>query len=398
MKHILAIFLSLSFLGAKAQEMHNLHAATEHSMMSSAMGKSMNYSLYLPRTMDVSNATKYPVAIIFDRQNTRGCINSVQALDYLMASFAMPEFIVVTIEQQNRFYETSVDLGSQETGGIDKFLGFVLEELDSVLKTSCRANDYRLLIGHSRTAFLTTYALAKHPNKVHAVVANSPFFVEPANDPKIDLVQELARASKTVGEARYYSCSVGGDGKDPHYDFVMTAEERFEKIQFPSGFKVSSAAYENADHYTVVGMHTMDALAGIYSEYGGILSRFLAAEDYSKMDVEWLKIEIKKASEHYGTNWKPGLVHVNSMASHFWQEGEFELALGFLTYGLEFYSKEPDLHGFAGMIYHLLGDDAEAVKQYEAAVECLEFASWYDEDSKVEMRLELEEELKKLVE
>jgi enterochelin esterase-like enzyme len=396
MKHIFTILLSVLFLGAGAQDFHILHQAQEHSMYSNAMGKTMHYSVYVPKTMDVAEAAKYPVAFIFDRENERGCLNSVQAIDYLMASFAMPEFIVVTIAQQDRFYETSVDLGRKGSGGIDKFLGFVLTELDSVLKADQRANDYRLLIGHSRTAFLATYALTKYPGKVNAVIANSPFFIEPLDNPKIDLIANLKETAQTTDGARYYSCSVGGEGLDPHHQLVAAGEERLNEVNFPANFMVETKTYVNADHYTVVGMHTMGALVGIYSEYAGILSAFFAAEDKGTLDAAWLKDALNNASEHYGVEWGPQLVHVNSMASHFWQEEEYATAIGLINYGLEFYPKDTDLHSFAAALYAETGHLTKAKDEYALALQYVDAAPWYKEAERIEMRVQLKNELEEL--
>lgn len=388
-KLVLAISILLG-LAAQAQEFNSLQSGVDRTFQSKALGKAVNYTVYVPKTIALSDDIRYPVAYVFDRQNSRGCTHTVQSMDYLMSSFALPTFIVVTIAQEDRLYETSTDLGKSNTGGIEPFLDFVLEELDSALVTSYRANSYRMLIGHSRTAFMTTYALATRPQEVHAVIANSPFFTEPAKDPKIDLIAELDKMQGQLQENRFYSFSYGGDGFDAHYDFCTEGEKRFTESKFSKQLQWEAKTYPYADHYTVVGMHTINALASFSKPYASILARFLDDEDKAPKDVEWLKAEFEKVSSFYGMKLVPDLVHINSMASHYWQLQDYEQATWLLQYGLELYPKDADLHSFLAAVYQETKDNSKAAEHYQFALEHLDASPWYNNEEKQQLREEIE--------
>lgn len=396
MRYILFLSLFLLNFFCHAQAFHALENGLDLTLESKYLGHELRFSLYLPKSRKVSDSLKYPVAIVFDRQNERTSNFTVQTIDYLTASFSIPEFIVVTIEQRNRFFETSVTMTEKGSGGIDLFLDCILTEMDSLLKAKFRANDYKLLIGHSRTAFLSIYALAKFPNRINACLANSPFFVEPAINSKVDLIKDLEASMQQSAGNRYLSFSVGDSVKDPHYGFYNPAFERLKGINFQEKFHWNSKMHPFADHYTVVGLHSSAALAWIYHEYARVLDNFIAMNNKSSCNVEWLKAQMETVSAHYGASFAPNLVHINSIASYFAQENQQQRAIEILEYGLSNYPKDADLYAFIGSLYKDLGEKEKAAKFLKKALAFIDLSPWYSSIEKKELSQELKSELKKL--
>ena len=391
MKRVSMLIVMLFSISATAQNLNYLADGVDRTFESKKLGKSMNYSVYIPKTMTISQGVKYPVAYVFDRQNSRSCNNVVQSIDYLMGSFALPSFIVVTIEQDERLYETSFDVDKQGRGGIEPFLDFVLEELDSFLITNYNANEYRILIGHSRTAFLTTYALSSRHDDVHAVIANSPFFESDTKTGEVNLLESLLKAQSSFDGNRYYSFSYGGEGVDAHFPYGDEAVKQMKTAKVTDQLRWDAKLYPYADHYTVVGLHTMNALADFGFEYANVLHRFINEPSGTPKDVEWLKTELATAGEYYGMTIVPELVHINSMASHFYHEKDLEQVIFFLKYGLEFYPKDSDLHVFIGSVYGEMGDKDAARQHYQHALEYLDMSPWYSNSEKEEFRAEVEQ-------
>jgi len=89
----------------------------------------------------------------------------------------MPECIVVgiTFNQRNRNLWTSPNKNGGKT---DDLIDFITNELDSLLKSRYRLANFNLLIGHSRTAILSAYALSKRYDYFNGSIACSAAYFE----------------------------------------------------------------------------------------------------------------------------------------------------------------------------------------------------------------------------
>jgi predicted alpha/beta superfamily hydrolase len=60
------------------------------------------------------------------------------------------------------------------SGGAEKFLQFIRDEVFPFVEKDHRKTPYRILIGHSLGGFLTMHTFLQHPNMFNAYLASDP--------------------------------------------------------------------------------------------------------------------------------------------------------------------------------------------------------------------------------
>ena len=126
-------------------------------------------SIYLPDGYNNSKAS-YPVLYLLDGgthlQHASG------AADYLSGRGIVPDIIVVAIHNIDRsrdFSPVHVD-NIPTSGGAEKFLGFLSEELVPYMEKSYRTAGFNILLGHSFGGTFIAYTLLAEPDLFDAFV------------------------------------------------------------------------------------------------------------------------------------------------------------------------------------------------------------------------------------
>lgn len=134
--------------------------------------------------------TAYPVLYVLDGEAQMN--NVVGQVQYLSESYKIiPNMIVVGIENTDRMRDLTpshTDVGSdgkidtsarsplKNTGGGEKFLQFIKQEVMPFVDSSYKTAPYKILSGHSLGALMTVYCLMNHPDYFNAYIAISPSF------------------------------------------------------------------------------------------------------------------------------------------------------------------------------------------------------------------------------
>jgi predicted alpha/beta superfamily hydrolase len=88
----------------------------------------------------------------------------------------VPELIIVgihnTIRDRDMIPVTVHE--KEDSGGSEKFLAFITEELRPMINTSYRTTDYNLIYGASNAGLFTLYALLRRPDAFNGVISSSP--------------------------------------------------------------------------------------------------------------------------------------------------------------------------------------------------------------------------------
>jgi len=134
------------------------------------------FAVYLPPSYSANKETKYPVMFVLDGDESRfrAITGLVESLSTNTLGRQIPEFIVVAIPNTDRNRDltpTPVDfmfkdqmLDELETsGGANKFVGFIQEELIPYLNKTYRTNETRLLVGESFGGLFAAHTLLSHP-------------------------------------------------------------------------------------------------------------------------------------------------------------------------------------------------------------------------------------------
>ncbi len=132
-------------------------------------------SIVLPQDYD-KNQKPYPVLYILDAEARSEFTRAVSTVKDLYAEGIGPQMIIVGIWNTNRNRDMIPVAVSHrpQSGGSQKFLEFITDELISHVKQNYRTTDFPVLYGASNAALFSVYALLENPNAFDGVIASSP--------------------------------------------------------------------------------------------------------------------------------------------------------------------------------------------------------------------------------
>ncbi|WP_172971661.1 alpha/beta hydrolase-fold protein [Pseudoalteromonas sp. A25] len=180
---IATVILFLSF-SVNAQD---IKIGETQVLKSEVLNESREYYISFPKSYDKNNYTSYPVLYLLDGdmhsffQVFSGMVNQMS----VDASPTIPEMIVVGIASQNRVRDSSptnslTQYGGKTndalsvTGGADKFIQFIKEELIPTINRKYRTSDYKVLVGYSFTGLPVIQSLYTTPETFNAYMAIDP--------------------------------------------------------------------------------------------------------------------------------------------------------------------------------------------------------------------------------
>lgn len=130
----------------------------------------------------------YPVIYVLDGEAQTTLVNG--QVQYLSESYKIiPNVIVVGIANTDRIRDltpthsiigpdgkpdTSANAFGKNSGGGEKFLQFIRQELMPYIETNYQAAPYRILTGHSLGGLMALYCMVNHPDYFNAYIAISP--------------------------------------------------------------------------------------------------------------------------------------------------------------------------------------------------------------------------------
>ena len=203
-KNIIAVLLLLiGGYQVKSQNVESILIGTKHSLRSEVLGEDREYLLSLPDSYNEQGASykRYPVLIVLDGnvhfKSIAGMVNYMSS--DACRSWKIPEMIVVAIKNVDRRRDYTPDkvitVRENNTGGGDKFLSFLEDELLPELDRKFRTAPYRILFGHSLGALLATHAYMKEKTLFNSFIAVDPSFGtwdSETMDKKLDSLTELS--------------------------------------------------------------------------------------------------------------------------------------------------------------------------------------------------------------
>jgi predicted alpha/beta superfamily hydrolase len=181
-----------SLLGTSSQaqllDSSRTPGAELYTINSKLLGEKRKIRIQVPLGGD--NYTAYPVLYVLDGEAQ---MNLVAAeVQYLSESYKIiPNMIVVGIDNTDRMRDltpshtdvgpdgktdTSAKSPFKNTGGGEKFLQFLKQEVMPLVDSRYRTAPFQILAGHSLGALMAVYCLVNHPDYFNAYLAISPSF------------------------------------------------------------------------------------------------------------------------------------------------------------------------------------------------------------------------------
>ncbi|WP_296317130.1 alpha/beta hydrolase, partial [Winogradskyella sp. UBA3174] len=177
---IVALIFLFGFNQVKSQNVEQIVIGTKHILHSNILNEEREYWINLPESYnnDEESYKKYPVLIVLDGNTHFKSITGI--VSYMSGNGEIPEMIVVAIQNVDRRRDYTPDktitVRENNSGGGDKFLSFLEDELIPELNREYRTEPYRILFGHSLGGLLATHAYMKEKTLFNSFISVDPSF------------------------------------------------------------------------------------------------------------------------------------------------------------------------------------------------------------------------------
>jgi predicted alpha/beta superfamily hydrolase len=265
-KFSLVVLLVLSNLTNVACAQDTLLPAPYHgrldSLQSATLSQRRYFQVFTPPSYEPGSSKRYDVLYVLDGGNWNiGLIASIQR--FIQAEGHMPPTLIVSIMGIDRNVElTPTHLSSWQapTGGADKFLGYIKDELIPYINQHYPSNGDNTIWGHSLGGMFVVYALLKAPDAFKSYIAADPsLWWDDHYVPKL-----VSAALPALGDRKVTLFIAGRQGSALHEMGIDTMETILRKMA-PPGLAWSVAVYPGETHSSIRFKATYDGLRFTYA-------------------------------------------------------------------------------------------------------------------------------------
>jgi predicted alpha/beta superfamily hydrolase len=204
------------FSNANAQQL----PGKRDSLYSSILKEERVFQVLLPENYHPGSAEKYDVLYILDGDSNLKTTSAVQ--HFSQAESYMPSIIMVAVFNTNRMRDMTPThvASSAGTGGADKFLSFLKNELIPHINKTYPTSGNNILYGHSLTGLFSVYALLNEPQLFNSYLAVDPSlwwdnnFIEKVAREKLNAAAHAGKSLFITGRDAAGLKEMGIDGMD----------------------------------------------------------------------------------------------------------------------------------------------------------------------------------------
>jgi tetratricopeptide (TPR) repeat protein len=393
-KIILGLFTLLSgqfIFGQSESEYYK--SSFDTTINSKYLTEKRGISLILPKNFSKTKSTKYPLIIVFDRQNKRIFRQIFESINYLVSFDEMPESIIIGISTEDnykRFLETSF-LASKENARGENLINFLYKELIPWAETELNCGKNKIFIGHSRFAYFTSYLLTDKINDLTAVISCSPFFKQE----NLNVVDSLKTKLSTqkLGHTVYYRFVTGDsliDTKD--YSLMKTFLSKSKNVK---NFNWKGLEFYDAKHMAVPGLGIMPSLLEIFDYWSDEMSKVLTEGKTQFNKSEYEKF-LQKMKIQYGDKIGLGLSVLNGIGFKYYNDKKYNEARQTWNIVIDEYPMFTNAFINIGNSYLKEDNKNSALEFYEKAKHNLTDNTFFSNTERLELLKEIEEYIKSI--
>ena len=167
------LIVSLFSVSSLAGEIKNKIVIGETiTIKSDILGENRLLMISLPSRYERTKK-RYPVLYLLDGDTH--FLNATAFVNFLARSRHIPQMIVAAIPNTSRTrdFTPKIDKDRTDSGGADKFIKFLKNEVFPLIEKEYRTVPYRVLFGHSLTGMFAIYTLFTNPEMFRAYIAVS---------------------------------------------------------------------------------------------------------------------------------------------------------------------------------------------------------------------------------
>ena len=329
---------------------------------SSKLGDSREIKIQLPRNYNAEEETLYPLVIVLDGDYLFEPV--VGNTDYQSYWEDIPNCIVVGINQSETreddfFYAEETNFPFEEGANFFEFLGM---ELIPYIEDNYMVSDFRVAIGHDLSANFINYYLFKDKPLFRAYVLLSP-----------ELAPEMTTfmSEKTPLLERntfYYLATADDDVKRLKAD-ILTLDTALKSVD-NEFFHYRFDDFEDANHYSLVGLGIPKALNQIFSFFKPITKKEYKEKvlEYEGSPFEYLMKKYEDIELFYGFEKKVVENDIRAIASASKKKNDIESLKQLAKLTQKTYPDSMLGAYYLGMYYEEDGNLKRALVTYQSAL------------------------------
>jgi predicted alpha/beta superfamily hydrolase len=326
----------------------------EFQIDSKALGEARTITYSLPDDYYTGRNT-YPVLYLLDGKTHFQHANG--AVSFLSRMNIIPGIIVVSIHNvdRSRDFSPAYDERIPTSGGADKFLAFLQDELTPAIAEKARVSDYAILMGHSFGGTFAAHALNVKPDLFDAFIAVSPYLHFRENY----VIREAEERIKPYSSRKSIYLTVG-DEPDYFEPIIMYSEIVRTKSEGTIDYKMEKMLEEN--HGTIPYISLFKGLRFIFADWQ--VPRAIFEGGLEAIDNYYAEISSK-----YGMNASTREALINQLGYFHLQKNEIDEAIAVFTENVKRFPGSANVYDSLGEAYERNSQLKPALKNYQKACE-----------------------------
>lgn len=363
---LLAPWLVITLLAPLQGQEAQLYRTDSLAMESLHFPYPVMVDLHLPAHFDEERNRSYPLIILFDSYNQFTHNQNLSSIEMLTYHAQIPTSVVVGVpfNARDRWYYTSGDQKktADSLTGLDHTDAFVFQELIPLLRNTYHATGPLILLGHSRSGFLTAALMLRHAQEVDAIGSFSAF-TEPGFS--LDLLPSfLLEVAQRKHPLHFYMTA--GERNPEEEGYLQSLQKVADYLQQENTLHLqwSLTTFPYAGHMANYNFSTPHVLL----DYFGVYSQWLLDWLFVKLDQvaegqaleEFMKDE-KALQQHYGGVIQADIVHYISLVNQCSQNKRWKDAIDIANRGLQYFPQEWELRYLkAYVLFEMASAEADA--------------------------------------
>lgn len=358
MKKMFLALVLLSGIASLSKAGDNQYVIGEKmTIQSNILNEERGIIVYLPETYNLVSQN-YPVLYLLD--GDAHFHHGSGIVKFLAGNGNIPEMIVVAIQNVDRTRDFSPSHLEQypTSGGAEKFLQFLGEELIPFVDQQFRTEPYRILMGHSFGGSFAVFAMLSEPTLFNAYISISPYLMYD-NLYTVKLTKKELKKVYRPDVMLYMTI-----GNEPAYFESLDEFRNIVEKQSPEGLKFTLTKMDDENHGSIAHL-------SIYRGLESIFSGWKLPDDAFSKGLNFVDQHYRSLSEKYNYNIQTPEYVINALGYYFLrQTKEMEKAIS--TF-LENVDRFPN----SANVYDSLGEAYENDQQFENAYESYQKAVAY---------------------
>ncbi len=319
-------------------------------------------TIQLPRDYNLEEEKRYPVFIVFDGDYLFKIVSG--NVDYMSFWGDIPEAIVVGINQiDSRYNDTSVvdNINFTPISSTANFFEFVSQELIPYINKNYRTTNFRVAVGHERTANFINFFLIKKVPIMNGYIAVSPKYTKKMKE---YLAQYLISSSQNI----YYYLSTSNEDFQSISEDVLDFNQRLDSLNNENiHYKFQNLVIPS--HYTLPAYtipYSIEDMFSIYKdinriEYDSIILKLETSP------VKYLEEKYEKIKNHFGVIKEMSINDFIAVEQYIDEKEKFHFFKDLAKLATSKYRETILPSYYMGRFYEETGDAEKAMHIYRSA-------------------------------